>query len=147
MPRPANHSEMTPQDKYEIFKNAYNALNSYIAEKEFLAAHALAFSILEDRVLATRIQCGEIAEGPINVNIVKNRIPFEKSANKLLELQVITKDIHGELIRHAHERNEFLHQAMWRLDEFNHQSIIKIRKSINAVEKSRRTFIRSHRLK
>lgn len=143
MPRPTSHVEMTAQEKYAIFKNAYKSLNSFIAKKEFLAAHALAFSILEDRVLAARIQCGEIIEGPLDTNIVKNKIPFEKSINKLLALTIITKDMHAELAKHAHERNEFLHQAMWRLDDFNHNSIISIRKSINAVEKCRRAFVRS----
>jgi hypothetical protein len=147
MPRPASHVKMTAQEKYVIFKNAYNSLNSYISKKEFLAAHALAFSILEDRVLATRIQCGEIIEGPLSSTIVKNKIPFEKSTRKLLELKIITKDMHDELTKHAHERNEFLHQAMWRLDEFNHSSIISIRKSINAIEKFRRAFIRANQSK
>lgn len=143
MPRPANHAEMSPQEKYAIFKNAYSTLNSYIAKKDFLAAHTLAFSILEDRVLATRIQCGEITEGPLNSSIDKNKIPFEKSVNKLFEYKIISKDIHEELVKHAHERNEFLHQAMWRLGEFNRNSILNIRKSINTIEKCRRDFIKS----
>lgn len=143
MPRPTSHVEMTAQEKYAIFKYAYNSLNSFIAKKDFLAAHALAFSILEDRVLAARVQCGEIIEGPLNSSIVKNKIPFEKSINKLFTLEIITKDIYAELVKHADERNEFLHQAMWRLNDFNHNSIINIRKSINAVEKCRRAFIKS----
>lgn len=73
MTRPDNHLNMTQQDKYEAFRKAYNKLNFYIANKEYLAAHVIAFSILEDRVLAARIQCGEIAEGPINSKIDKIR--------------------------------------------------------------------------
>lgn len=143
MPRPDDHLNMTQQEKYQTFKKAYDKLNFYIDSKEYLAAHALAFSILEDRVLAARIQCGEIAEGPINSKININKIPFEKSLRKILALGVIDSELHDELSSIGDERNNFLHQAMWRLDHFSLKSVTNIRKSINNIEKCRKKFIKN----
>ena len=146
MPRPSIHTNMTSYEKYQIFKEAYKRLNNYIISKELLAAHVLAFSILEDRVLASRLQCAETIDEPLPSKSNPNKIPFEKSINKLYQIGAITPETHQELIMAANERNEFLHQAMWRLDEFNIKSILRIRKLINAVEKSRRHFIKLHKI-
>jgi len=142
MPRSESDNNLTPKEKFFIFRNAYSKLNEYIAKNEFLAAHVIAFSILEDRVLAARLQCDELVNGPIDSRIVVNKIPFEKSVIKLLELNVIEVTLHDSLLACAKERNEFLHQAMWRLADFNKKSVLNLRGNINAIEKMRRKFIR-----
>jgi hypothetical protein len=144
MPRSEDDNNLTPREKYLVFKAAYSKLNEYIANNEFLAAHVIAFSILEDRVLAARIQCDEHINGPLDKTIIKNRIPFEKSVKKLLELEVIDLTLHESLVACASERNEFLHQAMWRLSDFNKKSIANLRFNINAIEKKRRKFLREN---
>ena len=141
MPRSEDDNNLSPSKKYVIFKTAYTKLNEYIANNEFLAAHVIAFSILEDRVLATRIQCDEFVNGAIDSKIVKNKIPFERSVKKLLELNVINSTLHDSLLASAKERNEFLHQAMWRLADFNEKSVLNLRANINAIEKMRRKFL------
>lgn len=108
--------------------------------KQYLAAHILAFSILEDRVLSARIKCGELSNKPIDEKANKNKIPFEASANRLLEWGVINDDLFKSLMQCGDERNEFIHQAMWRLDDFNFASIVQLRKTINALESSRKKF-------
>ncbi len=142
MPRSENDNNLPPAKKYLVFKTAYSKLNEYVENKEFLAAHVIAFSILEDRVLAARIQCDEIVNGATDKKIVKNRIPYEKSVKKLLELEVIDLTLQDSLLACGHERNEFLHQAMWRLADFNKKSVLNLRANINAIEKMRRKFIR-----
>jgi hypothetical protein len=112
MPRSEADNNLTPLEKHLIFKAAYDKLNEYIKNNEFLAAHVIAFSILEDRVLAARIQCDEFVNGAPDKKIVKNKIPFEKSVKKLLELNVIDTTLHDSLLACANERNVFLHQAM-----------------------------------
>ena len=142
MPRPDDHVNMTQQEKYQAFKKAYGKLNEYIVSEEYLAAHVVAFSILEDRVLATRIQCGEIAEGPLDPKINKNKIPFEKSLKKIFTLHVINSEFYAQLVLLGDERNTFIHQAMWRLEQFNYKSIINIRRCINLIEKCRKNYIK-----
>jgi hypothetical protein len=142
MPRSEDDNNLPPAQKYLVFKAAYSKLNEYVENNEFLAAHVIAFSILEDRVLATRIQCDELVNGALDKKIVKNKIPFEKSVKKLLELEVIDSTLHDSLLACGHDRNEFLHQAMWRLADFNKKSVLNLRANINAIEKMRRKFIR-----
>jgi hypothetical protein len=138
MPRPSKHLVYTQSEKFDVFRKAYAALNAYVLAKEYLAAHVIAFSILEDRVLAARIQCGELNNSPIEKKVDKNKIPFERSAAKLREWEVIDDDLLNAIIQCGEERNEFIHQAMWRLEEFNYTSIVQLRKTINAVENSRK---------
>jgi hypothetical protein len=145
MPRSTSDNSLPPAEKYLIFRSAYSKLNAYIANGEFLAAHVIAFSILEDRVLAARIQCDELVNGPMNPKIDKNKIPFEKSAKKLLELTVIDSLLYNSLFSCADERNEFIHQAMWRLADFNKKSILNLRATINAIEKKRKFFIKQRK--
>ncbi len=145
MPRSEADNNLSPSEKYRIFKNAYSELNQYIANDEFLAAHVIAFSILEDRVLAARIECDELVNGRITTKIDKNKIPFEKSVKKLFELNVIDSKLYESLLLCAKERNEFIHQAMWRLGDFNKKSIVTLKPNINALEKMRRKFIRERK--
>ena len=142
MPRPSKHLVYTQREKYDAFRKAYKALNAYVAAKEYLAAHVIAFSILEDRVLAARIQCGELNNSPVEKKVDKNKIPFERSATKLREWGVIDGDLLNAINQCGKERNEFIHQAMWRLEEFNYTSIVQLRKTINAVENSRNKYER-----
>jgi hypothetical protein len=81
----------------------------------------------------------------MNPKIDKNKIPFEKSAKKLLELTVIDSQLYESLLACADERNEFIHQAMWRLTDFNKKSILNLRATINAIEKKRKFFIKQRK--
>jgi hypothetical protein len=142
MPRPENQVALTPRQKFEIFRAAYAKLNEYIKSEEYIAAHVIAFSILEDRVLANRLTCEELKNEILDKKINKNKIPFDKSIRKLLEIKVIDENLQKQLSACGKERNEFIHQAMWRLDEFNHASILKIRKTINELEKCKRAYVK-----
>ena len=142
MPRPENQVALTPKQKFEKFRAAYAKLNQYIASEEYIAAHVIAFSILEDRVLANRLTCEEFNNEILDKKINRNKIPFDKSIRKLLEIKVIDENLQKQLSACGKERNEFIHQAMWRLDEFNHASILKIRKTINELEKCKRAYVK-----
>ena len=145
MPRPNNHNSLTPKQKFEKFKQAYSKLNEYIKNEEYMAAHVIAFSILEDRVLANRITCEELINVIIDEKIDKNKIKFQKSVDKLLAIKVIDINLHKQISDCGKERNDFIHQAMWRLDEFNYASILKIRKTIDALEKCKRDYVKMHK--
>jgi len=143
MPRPPN--QFTPSDNYVAFRKAFSKLNQFIASGEYIAAHVIAFSILEDRVLANRLTCQKLKDGYLEINFNPNNIPFNKSTKKLLEMEVIDEKLHKQLSACGKERNEFIHQAMWRLDDFNLASIVKIRKTIRALEKCKTDFVRKQR--
>lgn len=142
MPRPIQHFTYSQQEKFEKFRAAYSKLNNYVKSKEYLAAHVLAFSILEDRVLAARIQCGELNNSPVDKRADINKIPFERSLTRLFEWGVIEESLYKSAIKCGVERNEFIHQAMWRLDEFNYSSIVQLRKTINTIESCRKKYVR-----
>ena len=145
MPRPNYHKSLTPKQKFEKFKQAYSKLNEYIKNGEYMAAHVIAFSILEDRVLANRITCEELMNVIFDEKIDRNKIKFQKSVDKLLSMKVIDLNLHKQISDCGKERNDFIHQAMWRLDEFNQSSTLKIRKTINALEKCKRDFVKIHK--
>lgn len=143
MPRSEIFNKLSPKEKYEIFRNAYSRLNAFTKSGDFLSAHVIAFSILEDRVLAARLQCYELANNTLNPKIDVNKIPFEKSVKKLLEIKVIDEKLHNSLLECGFERNEFFHQAMWVLAEFNRDSINQLKLNINALEKQRKKYLKS----
>lgn len=144
MPRSEIFDKLSPKEKYEIFRNAYSRLNALAKSGDFLSAHVIAFSILEDRVLAARLQCYELANNnTLNPKIDVNKIPFDKSVKKLLEIKVIDEKLHKSLLESGDERNEFFHQAMWVLAKFNLESINQLKLNINALEKQRKIYLKS----
>ena len=52
MPRPDYQNLLNPKQQFEKFKSAYSKLNEYIESSEYIAAHVIAFSILETSILA-----------------------------------------------------------------------------------------------
>jgi len=127
--------------KYAVFKRAYDVVNKFIAEDNFLAAFVLSFSILEDRLTATFCICrdsSEIFGATKNVS----KITFKKKVDALFSLGVIDKKLRERLMSAAADRNILTHQMMWNIDVFAEEHINKIKRLINDVVKCKRSFER-----
>lgn len=145
MSRPSNHLEMTPYAKYEIFKNAFDEISEHKNNKNFLAAHVVAFSILEDRVTASYVLCFRAINklNPPNYQRL-HKVPFKQFLDYLVGMGAIDEVLYESLCKAAHKRNELLHQAMWRLSAFNLKNVEDVRKLINDTQKATRKFVKVH---
>jgi transcription termination factor NusB len=145
MSRPSNHHEMSPYAKYETFKKAFDEIALHKNSKNYLAAHVLAFSILEDRVTASYVLCFRAINkfNPPNYERL-HKVPFKQFLDYLLGMGALDENLHGALTKAAHKRNELLHQAMWRLSAFNLKNVDDVRNLINEVQKTTRKFVKTH---
>ena len=145
MGRPSNHQDMSPYAKYKTFKQAFDEVAMHKEKKNFLAAHIVAFSILEDRVTASYVLCFRAIN---NANPPKyerlHKIPFKQFLEFLLGMGAIHEDLYDSLLKAAHKRNELLHQAMWRLSAFNAKNVDEVRTLIYEIQKATRKFLRAH---
>lgn len=145
MSRPSNHLEMTPYAKYETFKSAFDEVAKHKSNKNYLAAHVVAFSILEDRVTASYVLCFRAINklNPPNYQRL-HKVPFKQFLDYLVGMGAIDVVLYESLLKAAHKRNELLHQAMWRLSAFNLKNVEDVRKLINEMQKATRKFVKAH---
>ena len=143
--RPKEHLLMQPFTKYEIFKAAYDRVNLYKEKKDFLAAHVLSFSILEDRVTAAYVVVYRLMnrEDPPKYESL-GKLRFKDLLDLLLRMGVLKIDLHQRLLNAAYKRNELLHEMMWRLNAFNSKNVDEIRSLIIEVEKMTRNYVKLH---
>jgi hypothetical protein len=145
MGRPSNHHGMSPYAKYKTFKQAFDEVAKHKENKNFLAAHIVAFSILEDRVTASYVLCFRAIN---NCNPPKyeqlHKVPFKQFLDYLLGMGAVDEDLYDGLLKAAYKRNELLHQAMWRLSAFNAKNVDEVRILINSVQKATRKFLKAH---
>ena len=136
---------MSPYAKYETFKKAFDEVAMHKKSKNYLAAHVVAFSILEDRVTASYVLCFRAINklNPPNYERL-HKVPFKQFLDYLIGMGALDQDLHGELTKASHKRNELLHQAMWRLSAFNLKNVDDVRTLINDVQKSTRKFVKAH---
>jgi len=143
--RPKEHVEMEPYAKYTIFKEAYDRINLYKDKEDFLAAHVLSFSILEDRVTAAYVSAYRSLnkEDPPNMHKLE-KVFFKMLIDILQSMGVIKEDLHKKLLEAANKRNELMHEMMWRLNAFNSSDVEDIRSLINEVETMTEKFVKLH---
>jgi hypothetical protein len=143
--RPKEHLLMQPFTKYEIFKAAYDRVNLYKEKKDFLAAHVLSFSILEDRVTAAYVVVYRLMnrEDPPKYESL-GKLRFKDLLDLLLRMGVLKIELHQRLLSAAYKRNELLHEMMWRLNAFNSKNVDEIRSLIIEVEKMTRNYVKLH---
>lgn len=133
MARPLDDGEDAQRTKYVAFRTAYGLVNSYEQSQNYIAAYVIAFSILEDRIKAMyvvgfRQQHGRNPkEGAVEEG-------FGKLVNSLLHLQYLTKEMAETLRAEAVQRNHLLHTAMWKLDAFTPESVIRVKALVRKIE-------------
>ena len=145
MSRPMNHQEMSPYAKYETFKKAFDEIALHKKNQNYLAAHVVAFSILEDRVTASYVLCFRAVNKCNPPKYEKlHKIPFKQFLDYLIGMGALDENLYDALTKATHKRNELLHQAMWRLSAFNMKNVDDVRMLINEVQKTTRKFIKTH---
>ena len=143
MLRKEKHNTLTGKEKAERFRVAYRTINQYNKEGNYLASYTLAFSILEDRIIANYIACYKNKYPTLDLSIRKlEETTFAKFITKLRHLQVIDDKFVNELTDINNKRNRLVHLMMWHLDKINEQAVLEVRQAIDKLETARRHFIK-----
>jgi signal transduction histidine kinase len=100
---------MTPTEKRQVIKSAFDRLNAYLASKDYLAANIIAFSILEERTLTAYIRCFQVKNKTTALPSPKvNKEKFSRAVDELLSMNVIdstlSQDLKNARTHLAHER-------------------------------------------
>lgn len=131
-----------PYAKYEIFKRAFDSVEFFTESGNLIGAFTLAFSILEDRVCASVVVCGEVLNySKIDIKQI-SKIPFGKRIKHLYAMGAINKNLYERLEKAANLRNELTHQMMWRLDVFHVSHIEQFRSLINELKTVQRKHVK-----
>jgi hypothetical protein len=142
MLRKTGGGDLSQNEKYLSFKRAFGSINHYVSQNNFLAAYIIAFSILEDRLLASYIVCYK-HKNKEDLSLRKlDNVSLSQLVHKLHYIKVIDIEFVNQLVELSDERNVLIHLMMWKLDEFNQESADKVRSAITKIEKCRRHFIK-----
>ena len=128
---------LSPYAKYEVFKTAYDTVNSFVKSENLISAFVLSFSILEDRLCAALVVCSQALNKNIKFSSI-SKMQFKQRAEKLLKIGAIQQDLHDRLLEGAYLRNKLTHEMMWRLDVFHASHIRSFRSLINELQKIQR---------
>jgi hypothetical protein len=141
MGRSKEHNELDPYVKYGVFKKAFGNVNMFKSQGNFLAAHVLIFSILEDRVTAAYVTCYRAlnAKNPPQFEELR-KIAFRNMVGNLLAMGVFDEALAEKINIATIKRNQLTHEMMWRLDCFSESDVDDIRMLINEVNKFSRRF-------
>jgi hypothetical protein len=141
MGRSKEHNELDPYVKYGVFKKAFGNVNLFKSQGNFLAAHVLIFSILEDRVTAAYVTCYRAlnAKNPPQFEELR-KIAFRNMVGNLLAMGVFDETLAEKINAVTIKRNQLTHEMMWRLDCFSESDVDDIRMLINEVNKFSRRF-------
>jgi hypothetical protein len=137
MGRSVADDALSPYAKYETFKKAYDNVNFFTESGNLIAAFALCFSILEDRLCAAVVVCSRAHKRKINEDNVSKML-FKQRIDLLLAMKAIDDDLYERLEKAAHLRNDLMHKMMWRLDVFYASHIRSFRSLINELQKIQR---------
>ena len=141
MGRSKEHNELDPYVKYGVFKKAFGNVNLFKSQGNFLAAHVLIFSILEDRVTAAYVTCYRAlnAKNPPQFEELR-KIAFRNMVGNLLAMGVFDETLAEKINAVTIKRNQLTHEMMWRLDCCSESDVDDIRMLINEVNKFSRRF-------
>jgi hypothetical protein len=139
MKRPPKREQLDAYAKYTTFKKAYDKVNEFLNDENYLAAFVLSFSILEDRLTAAFCVCRDALEFSDSTKNV-SKLGFKQKVDKLASMGAIDNNFRDRLMSAAAERNFLTHQMMWNLDVFEKRHITQIKKLINELKKCQRSF-------
>ena len=144
MSRSKTHNALDPFVKYTIFKNAFGQVNKFQEEENLLAAHVLAFSILEDRVTAAYVSSYRLLHemDPPQIDSLQ-KIKFWNLVSNLHVMGVIDQSLQQRIYLAANLRNKLTHEMMWRLDCFTNEAVNEIRQLINQIQTANRRFVKN----
>ena len=136
MARPTHDSVEAQKQKYEEFKKAYSTLKKLMADEAYIAAYVIAFSILEDRLIALyvvllrRDEQREMTKGD-------RCIGFAKIVNMLVKAGNLEHKFGDELKAKARERNALFHATMWNLNNFTNENVKQLQDLVRRLDRAR----------
>jgi hypothetical protein len=131
-----NREGLTPQERYDKFRQAFGTYNCYFKAGNLIGAFVIAFSIFEDRLMALYMLAHE-AKGlrkPTGFKRLFAKLEFLRSH------EIIDCNQEKEWKEIANIRNQKLHSAMWNLDEFSKKDCQQIISQARIVDKLTRKF-------
>jgi uncharacterized protein YutE (UPF0331/DUF86 family) len=144
MARSPKDDMLEPYAKYEIFKRAFDRVNECLNSGDYLTGSVLAFSILEDRTRAAVAVCFDAIDEPLGREPLNN-VPYSRLVARLKRVKAIDAKLEADLKAACDLRNELVHQMMWKLEVFTPEYIIEVKRLIEAVNSSRRKFLKLHK--
>lgn len=133
--------KLTQQEKFVVFKNAFDTYSHYINSENFIGAFVIAFSIFEDRLSACfyldfelkgEKYCGKEKYPSVNTRLKRVRLNLEKTEVNMVKR--ITKF-----------RNVKIHAAMWNLDEIrliDCEKVVQAARLMDKISKRYKTKIK-----
>ena len=105
---------MTQQQKHVGFKKTFETYTNYLSSKNFIGAHVVAFSFLEDRISVAYVLLKDIQKEKRPKQ--DEFVPLNKKLSFLSHHKQLTSSDFDAFNKIAADRNEKLHEAMWNLD-------------------------------
>ena len=143
MARTEEHNNLSPAEKQSVFREAYGRIKSYRSEQNFIAAHTLAAALLEDRVMSSYfLHLKSIGHTEFNEKKI-NRTPISVIARRIRAVGMIDEDTFDQLNDCFQERNQLVHQMIWRAREFNDESVERVLNVSRLVDNALRRYARA----
>jgi len=136
---------VTPAEKRQVIKSAFDRLNAYLASKDYLAANIIAFSILEERTLTAYIRCFQVKNKTTALPSPKvNKEKFSRSVDELLSMNVIDSTLSQDLKNAANVRNTQVHELIWHMNAFKASQAKTYMSLIRKVERQHMLFLKQN---
>lgn len=133
--RPTDDTKESQRKKYEHHKKANGTLNYYLEQGNFIGAYVIAYSLLEDRLRAMYV----VVQRDINKTELVNEDVKRSVGGIIGNLQkkgYLTKETSKQLHKANESRNSLLHDAMWQIDVFKKEDVLKVKDLKNDVAKA-----------
>ena len=140
MVRPTGDTKEARQQVHINLRKAFSLINKSLKDEIYIAAYVTAYSIIEDRIFSMYVVGKRVETGVIQ--ITKNpRDVMMKYVNYLERNNFITLVTANKIKDEIQARNNLLHGAMWRLDEFDKETAeraLNLAKELNSLRKEQR---------
>jgi uncharacterized protein YutE (UPF0331/DUF86 family) len=135
MARPIDDTEQSQRKKYEQHKKANGTLSYYLEQGNYIGAYVIAYSLLEDRIRAMYVVVQrDINKAELVIEDVKRSVGG--IIGYLQKNGYLTKEVAKQLHKANHIRNTLLHDAMWAIDVFKEEDVLKVKDLKNEVAKA-----------
>ena len=110
---------LSQKEKYINFKLAFETLSTHRSNGNFMSAYVVAFSIFEDRVTAGLMLAKDLKgeERPTGYMTLYKKIGYLHRESHIDKATKLDWQKAGD------ERNELIHNAMWRIDVFTEKHV------------------------
>lgn len=138
--RPTSDTAEARKQVHLNLRKAFSLINKSLKDEVFIAAYVTAFSIIEDRIFSMYVVAKRV-ETKEDVIQRNPRTPLINYINYLVSKKAITRDVAKKIEAETIRRNQLLHGAMWRLDEFTEEEtkkVVTLAKEMNTLRTAQR---------